>query len=72
MSSSIWALFINPGDQYSSDESLQDGIFQKGENVKVGRGRWGVLAVVHTLRQAQNETDSNFSRGDMEGCAKLS
>ena len=38
MSSSIWALLINPGDQYSSDESLQDGIFQKGENAKVVHG----------------------------------
>ena len=35
MSSSIWALFINPGDQYSSEESLQDGIFQKCDNAKV-------------------------------------
>ena len=56
MSSSIWALFINPGDQYSSEESLQDGIFQKCENAKVvhankkkktrGEGG-GVLTVVH-------------------------
>ena len=38
MLSSIWALLIKPGDQYSSEESLQGGIFQNGENAQVVHG----------------------------------
>ena len=45
------------------------GIKKKQEG---GGGGGNLLPVGHMLRQAQNETDSNFSRGDMEGCAKLS
>ena len=53
MSRSIWALFTNPGDQYSSEESLQDGIFQKCDNAKV----------VHANKQKKKKKKQEGSRG---------
>ena len=72
---SIFALLTNPGDQYSSLESV--GLYEKGANEQVvmdcfvwGGGGGVKITAGHKSWQAQNDSGWYLAAGDTEDCGK--